>query len=152
MSFNSTVKQLEETKVCLERHPTAQHLILSYYDTCYSKIKNKNYSKKKGKRTFFDLKCDIYEGKDMTVREAIDYTKERGLWGYCAINKKNNERVIHYWVNEDIVELCDIGELLAHELAHVVGIKSESVAIKYAYVASVAIQFLMRDFVLKPQG
>lgn len=148
MSFKSTVKQLEETEVYLERHPTAQHLILAYYDISYNEIKNKNYSKTKNKRTFFDLKCDIYDN-NMTVREAIDYTKERGLWGYCAVNKDSGERVIHYWVDESRVELCDVGELLAHEMAHVIGIKSEGVAIKYAYVASLVIQFLMRDFVLK---
>jgi hypothetical protein len=127
------VEENRETTIYIEKHSSARHLVLSYYGTDYKSVR--------GNKEFFNQESDIYE-KSMTIQEAIDHTKDRGLWGYCSINNEIGERVIHYWIDKKKVETCDIGELLAHEMAHAIGIKSERCAMQYAYITSIVIQLL----------
>lgn len=135
-----SVKKLKDLKIFLHRHRSAQEVVLSYCGKSYKDIK--------GDKEFFLQKSDIYD-KGMNIKMVIEAMKERGLWGYCCYSKGSDYREIHYWIDKGKVGLEDIGELLCHEMAHAAGIKSENYAMRYAYVASIVIQLLMKDFVLK---
>ncbi len=138
--MSTSIKKLKDLEINLVKHSNATSIVLAFYGKSYKELKDK--------KGFMAQKSDIY-GKKLSVKQTIEETKRRGLWGFCSYNKGSMYREIHYWIDKGNVDLCDIGELLCHEVAHATGVKSENYAIRYAYVASTVIQFLMRDFVLK---
>ena len=76
--MSTSIKKLKDLRINLCRHNSATSIVLAFYGLKYKKLKDK--------KGFMGKKSDIY-GKRLNVKQTIDETKKRGLWGGCKLFK-----------------------------------------------------------------
>ena len=122
--------------VSFYHHRSARSLIFRYY----------SLSKKSSLDTEVYLKQFTHKHQFGPVEDAIDIIKEKRCWGFCrkAI-KKNEPAQIHFWFDKSC-KVLEILHLIAHEVTHSTGIKSENIADRTATIASFALYSLSLHF------
>jgi len=126
-------KQSEDLiKICVCKHRSAKSLVYSWY--CLSKetpldkiVKLKQFTDKK---------------ENGSVQRAIDVIQKRKFWGFYRPGKVSE---IHLWSHRTC-KVKDIMGLLAHEVAHSAGYRSENSAIKIATICQFALHLMLLNF------
>ena len=71
------------------------------------------------------------------VSDLIEDILAEGYWGFCRPNP-DGTKTIHYWTKKGL-SILKTFNLIAHEVTHAAGIKSEKVAVRTASIATFAL-------------
>jgi len=78
-----------------------------------------------------------------SLSQAIKEVRRKKFWGFCRHLKGQHE--ITFWVHKDAT-IQEITHLLAHEIAHAAGNKSEDTANKHGAITSFTLDLIMKFF------
>jgi len=78
-----------------------------------------------------------------SLSRAIKEVRRKKAWGFCRHLKGQHE--ITFWIHKD-VSIQKIAHLLAHEIAHAAGNKSEDTANKYGAITSFTLDLILKFF------
>ena len=116
--------------------PTAQDIILDFFNKTDEQLSDK-----------IAFQTIDGENKRMSIKDAIKVIKKLGCWGYCATTF-NDKKEINYWIGKSN-KITLLADLLGHEFCHALYSNSEKVAAQYGKVASLAIEVLLKDQIIK---
>ena len=96
-------------------------------------------------KTEFTIVHNHRKVKDAKVKFVLKAVRRIGLWAFCRHITKDKKE-IHFWIGKHKkVQNYNIMDMLAHEISHSIGIKSEKIASKFGGVAGLAYMLMQKQ-------
>jgi len=126
----------KEIKISFVRKRSAKQIVLAWFKSP-SKLTADQI-----KQIKVDLK-DFSGERSGSLADAIKEVRKKKVWGFCRHSKGQHN--ITFWVHKD-ASIQTIAHILAHEIAHAAGNKSEDTANKHGAITSFTVDLIMKFF------